>query len=197
MRSEPRTKTKADIVVVGTSVGGMAALGKLLQNLPLDFPIPIAVVQHRSVESSGLLLRGLRRHTSHHVEEPSDKAPVLPGRIYIAPPDYHLLVEPGEFRLSTEGRVNYARPSIDVLFESAADTYGPGAVAVILTGANADGARGAARIKQAGGLVVVQNPDEAECPVMPRAALNATSVDGIMSLHEIGAYLGNLPFTQR
>ena len=195
MRSKVRIET--EIVVVGTSVGGLAALGTLLKILPADFAIPIVVVQHRSVESRELLLRGLRRYTAHQLEEPSDKAPVLPGRIYIAPADYHLLLEQGEFRLSTEGPVNYARPSIDVLFESAADAYGRRAAAVILTGANSDGARGAARIKHAGGIVVVQNPDEAECPVMPRAVLNTTPVDSVLSLLEIGSYLASLAAAKR
>lgn len=192
-----RSETHTEIVVVGTSVGGLAALRTLLDNLPIDFVVPIAVVQHRGVESKEFLLRGLRRYTTLPLREPCDKEPIQPGRIYIAPADYHLLVEPGEFRLSTEGPVNYARPSIDVLFESAADAYGSGTLGVILTGANADGARGAAHIKRAGGLVLVQNLEEAECPVMPRAVLSATAVDGILFLREIGACLGNLPFTKR
>jgi two-component system, chemotaxis family, protein-glutamate methylesterase/glutaminase len=138
------------------------------------------------------LLRELRRHTTLRLQEPSDREPILPGRIYIAPADYHLLVEPGEFRLSTEGPVNYARPSIDVLFESAADAYGCRAVGIILTGANSDGAQGAKRIRQKGGIIVVQTPEEAECSVMPRAVLHATAADHVLPLLEISSYLASL-----
>jgi two-component system, chemotaxis family, protein-glutamate methylesterase/glutaminase len=181
-----------EIIVVGTSLGGLVALGVLLENLPTDFALPIAVVQHRSVESDASLLRELRRYTRLRLHEPSDRESILPGRIYIAPADYHLLVEPGEFRLSTEGPVSYARPSIDVLFESAADAYGRRAVGVILTGANSDGAQGAKRIKQKGGIIVVQTPEEAECPVMPRAVLHATTADHVLPLPEISSYLASL-----
>ena len=185
------------IIVIGTSLGGLIALGTLLANLPSDFAIPIAVVQHRSAESNRMLLRELRRCTAIPIQEPSDKEPIHPGSLYIAPADYHLLIESGEFRLSTQGVVNYARPSIDVLFESAADAYGHRTLAILLTGANQDGARGCAAIKQVGGTVLVQNPEEAECPVMPRAALSSTPVDGVLSLAEIRACLGNLHSARR
>jgi two-component system chemotaxis response regulator CheB len=183
---------RPEIIVVGTSVGGLAALERLLQCLPADFSVPIAVVQHRSVGSGEIMLRELRRYTTLRLDEPFDKEPVSPGRIYLAPADYHLLLEAGEFQLSIEAPVNYARPSIDVLFESAADAYGRRTVGIILTGANSDGALGAARIKQAGGVVIVQNPDEAECPIMPQAAINSTPVDSVLSLSEICNYLGNI-----
>jgi two-component system, chemotaxis family, protein-glutamate methylesterase/glutaminase len=180
-----------DIIVVGTSLGGLVALNALLRDLPVDFALPIAVVQHRSVESN-TLLRELRRHSPVRIEEPSDKDPIRPACVYIAPADYHLLVEAGEFRLSTEGPVRYARPSIDVLFESAADTYENRTLGIILTGANADGAWGSTRIKQAGGVIYVQSPEDAECPIMPRATLNATPVDRVLPLSEIRSYLVSL-----
>lgn len=186
----------SDIIVVGASLGGLSALGVLLKDLPADFALPIVLVQHRSVESN-TLLRELRRLTNLRVEEPSDKDSILRGYLYVAPADYHLLVEPTEFRLSTEGPVHYARPSIDVLFESAADAYGSRTVGVILTGANGDGSRGSARIKQAGGILVVQNPEDAECPIMPRAALNATPADKVLPLPEIRSYLLSLTTDRR
>lgn len=181
-----------DLIVVGTSLGGLAALSTLLSALPPDFGVPIAVVQHRSVESQELLAPELRRQTRLRVSEPQDSEPIQPGWVYIAAADYHLLVEPGMFRLSTEGPVNYARPSIDVLFKSAADAYGDGTLGVVLTGASNDGAAGAARIKREGGTLLVQAPEEAESPVMPRAALQAASVDAILTLSEIRSYLTNL-----
>jgi two-component system, chemotaxis family, protein-glutamate methylesterase/glutaminase len=181
-----------DIIVIGTSLGGLTALGTLLKDFPADYALPIAVVQHRSVESKSLL-RELRRQTTLRVEEPSDLEPIAPGHLYIAPADYHLLIESRKFRLSTEGPVHYARPSIDVLFESAADAYDSRTVGVILTGANGDGARGSASIKKAGGVVVVQDPEDAECPVMPRATLNATTVDYVLPLQKIRSYLVGLP----
>ena len=180
------------IVVVGTSLGGLRALEVLLAGLAADFSLPMAVVQHRSVESGEVLQTVLQRHTHLRVREPQDKEPVVPGRVYLAPPDYHLLVEDGAFSLSTEGRVSYARPSVDVLFESAADSYGGEVIAVALTGANHDGARGAAVIKRRGGLVLVQAPDDAESPQMPRAVIAATPVDRILALSEIPVLLNEL-----
>lgn len=178
-----------EIIVVGTSLGGLEALETLLAALPVPFALPIAIVQHRSVVSDDMLLRTLRRRSTLPLHEPYDKEPVAPGQVYLAPSDYHLLIEADEFRLSTEGPVNYARPSIDVLFESAADACGDRTIGIVLTGANSDGARGAARIKQAGGVVIVQTPEEAVSPAMPRAALAATTVDFILTLAEISAYL--------
>ena len=116
----------------------------------------------------------------------------MAGRVYLAPRDYHLLVERGHFALSTEAPVYFARPSIDVLFESAADAYGEGVVGVVLTGANGDGARGLARIKAAGGLAVVQEPATARAPEMPSAAIEAADVDRVLPLPEIAAFLNGL-----
>ena len=123
------------------------------------------------------------------VEEPEDKDPIIQGHIYIAPPDYHLLVEYGSFSLSTEEPVIFARPSIDVLFESAAESYGEKAIGVILTGANSDGSHGVAAIKTHGGLVIVQDPVTAEAPAMPESAIKATQIDRILPLSEISPFL--------
>jgi len=182
---------RSEIIVMGASAGGLAALGTILGILPSNFALPIVVVQHRSTDSRGLV-REMRKYTALNVREPNDKEPVRRECLYLAPADYHLLLEPGEFRLSTEGPINYARPSIDVLFQSAADAYGSRTVGVVLTGANSDGTEGAATIKHARGIVVVQNPDEAQCPFMPRSVLNAVRVDHVLSLEEIGSYLVSL-----
>lgn len=176
------------IVVVGTSLGGLNALGTVLGGLPKTFPLPIVVVQHRGREVSEGLAEFLARKSALPVVEPSDKQPILPGSAYLAPADYHLLIEPGHFTLSTEAPVQFARPSIDVLFESAADAYGSHVIGVVLTGSNADGARGAERIARKGGLVVVQDPATAESPIMPASAI-ARGMDCIHPLPEIAPFL--------
>jgi two-component system, chemotaxis family, protein-glutamate methylesterase/glutaminase len=180
------------LVVIGGSLGGLRALETVLQELPADFFVPIAVVLHRRSGSDGTLRSILQRYTRLRVREPNDKESIEVGRLYIAPPDYHLLVEPGFFALSTEGPVSFARPSIDVLLESAADSYGPALAAVILTGANHDGATGAARVKEQGGRLVVQDPESAECGVMPRAAISAAAPDQVLPLAGISTYLAQL-----
>jgi two-component system chemotaxis response regulator CheB len=178
-----------EIVVVGTSMGGMRALEVLLGGLPEDFGVPLVAVQHRAAERNSRLRAILQRRCALPVREPNDKEPIEPGKVYLAPPDYHLLVEREGFALSTEGRVCHARPSIDVLFESAADAFGSGALAVVLTGANDDGAAGARRIKAEGGKVLVQDPETAETGVMPRATLAATPVDAVLRLEQIADWL--------
>jgi len=180
---------KFNLVVVGVSSGGLHALQTLLAGLPGDFPWPLAVVQHRTLDADDTLARLLQTRTVLPVTDVLDKEPIQPGHVYLAPPDYHLLVEAGWFALSKDAPVSYSRPSIDVLFESAADVYGAGVIGVVLTGASADGARGAARIKACGGCVVVQDPDTAECSVMPCAALAATAVDGVLKLEAIAGWL--------
>jgi two-component system, chemotaxis family, protein-glutamate methylesterase/glutaminase len=179
-----------ELIVIGSSWGGLAALERVFRDLPRDFATPIVVAQHRAVDSgSGALSAMLGHHSGRDVCEPGDKDTVEPGRVYIAPPDYHLLLESEGFALSTDAAVQYSRPSIDVLFESAADTYADRLVAVILTGANEDGADGVRRVKRRGGLVVVQDPATAERPEMPRAAIATRAVDHVLPLEEIGPLL--------
>jgi two-component system chemotaxis response regulator CheB len=180
---------KYELIVIGCSMGGMHALQTIFGAFPKDFPLPIAVVQHRYRTSNEGLPAFLRRHTKLHVVDTTDKEWVKPGTVYLAPANYHLLVERGELSLSVDEAVAYSRPSIDVLFESAADAYPGAVIAVVLTGANADGARGAARIKSRGGFVVVQDPATAESPAMPQAAIDATRVDRILPLDRIGPFL--------
>jgi two-component system, chemotaxis family, protein-glutamate methylesterase/glutaminase len=179
-----------EVVAIGASWGGLHALGQILASLPHDFPPAIVIVQHRSPDSipeglSSLLVR----HAGRAVHDAGDKQPVQPGSIYLAPPDYHLLVEPGHFALSVDERVEHARPSVDVLFESVADTYRERAVGVVLTGANRDGAAGLARIKELGGVAIVQEPGGAEARTMPDAAIRAVEADAVLPLADIAPFL--------
>ena len=182
----------ARVVVVGTSLGGMRALEVMLGGLTSDFPLPIAIVQHRGTEWDGQqsqLARLLQRHTPLGVVEATDKDPLVGGRVYLAPPDYHLLVDDGCLALSVDARVYHARPSVDVLFESAAEVYRQRVIGVLLTGASADGTAGAQRIKERGGTVIAQDPRSAESAIMPGAAISAGVVDRVLPLAEIGPYL--------
>lgn len=181
-----------EIVVVGASTGGLKALQVLLSGLPAEFSLPMVIVQHRGKDMETGLCEFLARTSCLPVTEPEDKETILPGRAYLAPRDYHLLIEGRGFALSTEAPVCFARPSIDVLFESAADEYHDGAIGVILTGANHDGARGLAAIKAQGGLALVEDPATAACREMPDAAINLTTVDWILPLPEMAAGLHKL-----
>lgn len=184
---------KYALVAIGCSRGGMHALEVLFGAIPHDFPLPLLVVQHRYRTSSDSLPAYFRRHSVLSVVDALDKQWIEPGHVYLAPADYHLLVDPeGELSLSIDERVEYSRPSVDVLFESAAEAYGQGVIGVVLTGANADGAHGAKLIKQRGGFVLVQDPATAESPEMPRAAIAATRVDRILPLDRIGPFLVEL-----
>jgi two-component system chemotaxis response regulator CheB len=185
--------TDYELVAVGASWGGLAAFGKLLASLPGPLDTPFALAQHRAADGPEGALRSLLQVSSPMpVVEAEDKLPILKGHVYVAPADYHLLVERGAFALSTEERVQFSRPSIDVLFESAADAYGEGVVGIILTGANEDGARGLARIKDAGGVAIVQLPGEAERRAMPDAAIALTVADAVLPIEEIGAFVYGL-----
>jgi len=177
------------IVVVGTSLGGLTALEQVLAALPIEFPVPIAVVQHRGKAGDDGMRRALQRSCRLPVLEAEDKMSAEAGRVYLAPPDYHLLVEDAAFELSTDPPVNAARPSVDVLFESAAEIYKDRAVAVVLTGLNTDGAHGAQKVKENGGIVIVQDPATAEAPSMPRAVLEATRVDHVVPISQIVSIL--------
>ncbi|MDZ8187681.1 MAG: chemotaxis protein CheB [Nostoc sp. ChiSLP02] len=185
------------IVAIGTSLGGLSALKTILEKLPADFPVPIAIVQHRHKESHNLLQQLLQESISLPIKEVEDKDEILPGHIYLAPPDYHLLVEPGYFALSTDEPVSYARPSIDVLFESAADIYGEQVIGIILTGANHDGMQGLKKVKARGGITIVQEPATAESSIMPEAAISAVAVDWILKLSDIAGQMVKLCYLSR
>jgi len=226
--TEELNKKNFEIVVVGTSLGGLEALTVLLADLPKSFPLPVVIVQHRHKSSQNRLTDFLQQHSSLPITEAQDKEPIAPGRVYLAPADYHLLIESPRqwyksvpenyftespranvepvynskfpllcrgsftFALSTEAPVCYARPSIDVLFESAADAFGEKVIGIILTGANSDGSEGLGKIKAEGGLTFVQEPDSAQCGIMPTAAIANVEVDWILPLSQIAPCLVNL-----
>ncbi len=179
-----------EAIVIGASAGGLQALKTLLSALPASFPFPIAIVQHITERSESVLAELLNQVSQIAVKEAEDKEPLSSGTAYLAPPGYHLLIEPDHcLSLSVDERVNHACPSIDVLFESAADAFGEALIGIILTGANVDGAQGLKTIKDHGGLAIVQNPDSAESPAMPKAALAATKVDHIVNLDQLSPLL--------
>jgi two-component system chemotaxis response regulator CheB len=180
------------IVTIGTSWGGLSAMMKLLGELPQDFPIPIVVVQHRSKDSDKLLVQLLQDATALNVCEIEDKDALTPGTVHIAPANYHTLIESGYVSLTTEEPVRYSRPSIDVMFSSAADTYRSQAIGVILTGANEDGSSGLAQIMKRGGRGLIQDPKTAEIPIMPDAAIKAVPAAEVLPLLKLAPRLMEL-----
>ncbi len=184
--------TAFEIVVVGSSTGGLQALQILLGGLSTVFPLPVVIVQHRGKNSDAELCEFLARDASLPVVEPDDKQEIIPGHIYLAPRDYHLLIENRNFALSTDRPVGFARPSIDVLFESAAHEFAERTIGVILTGANRDGARGLAAIKSRSGFTIVEDPESASRREMPDAAIALSTPDLILPLNEIAHQLFKL-----
>ncbi len=179
-------KTKFKAIVIGVSLGGAKALQMILSALPEKFPVPIIIVQHISPHSDNYFVIHLNGLCKIKVKEAQEKEKAEAGTVYISPPNYHLLMEEdGTFSLSIEGRVNYSRPSVDVLFESAAYAYGTGLIGIILTGANNDGSKGLKKIQEEGGLAIVQDPKTAEAESMPKAAIAATETDYIVPLEKI------------
>ena len=183
--------TIPELIAVGTSLGGLNALTRLLADLPPGLPVPVVIVQHRTIAPDGGGLKDLLQdHTGLTVVEAEDKMALEPGTVYLAPADYHLLVEErGLLALSTDAPVRSARPSIDVLFQTAAEAYGAALLGVLLTGASADGAEGLAAVKDRGGRAIVEDPATAECRTMPAAGLAATAVDYVLPLTEMGEHL--------
>jgi two-component system chemotaxis response regulator CheB len=180
-------------VVIGTSAGGMEALSKLLPALPTNFQVPVLIVQHIAPTSDNFLARHLDSLSQIKVKEANEKEKIKPAIAYVAPPNYHLLVEDDlTLSLTVDEKVNYSRPSIDVLFESAAYAFKGKVIAVVLTGANQDGAAGAALIKKMGGIVIVQDPKTAQVPVMPESVMKATQPDYVVTIEEIPKLLVQL-----
>lgn len=180
-------------VVIGVSAGGMSALGEILPKLPADFPVPLIIVQHISPQSDNYMIRHFNSLSKITVKEADEKEDILPGYAYFAPPNYHLLVEEElTFSLSVEHRVNYSRPSIDVLFESALDAWCSSLIGIILTGANNDGSKGLKKIKDCGGLTIVQDPKTAEVSAMPESAIKLFKPDYVLKLKDIAPFLISL-----
>jgi two-component system chemotaxis response regulator CheB len=182
-----------DLIVVGASWGGLAVLRDLLAGLPRDFRTPIVIAQHRSADSlPEAFVDLLGSYSPVPVVEASDKEPIEQAHVYVAPTDYHLLVDGDSFALSTDDRINFARPSIDELFETACDSHGDRVIGVVLTGANEDGAAGLACIAARGGVAIVQDPEGAERPEMPQAALDAVPSARVLPLGAIADELVRL-----
>ncbi len=183
-----------EAVVIGASAGAVEALSAILPLLPEQYPLALLVVVHLPPYQESAIVELFQGRCRLQVKEAEDKEPVAPGTIYFAPPNYHLLVEAERrLSLSIEEPVLFCRPAVDVLFESAADVYGPRLAGIILTGANADGAAGLRAVCAAGGVGLVQDPRLAQAPAMPQAALQSCPAARRMSLAEIGAFLRGLP----
>jgi two-component system chemotaxis response regulator CheB len=186
-------RNRIDAVVIGASAGGVDALGALLPALPAAFRPSLFIVLHLPRERPSLLVEIFARRCALPIREAEDKQPIEPGTVYFAPPDYHMLLEKClQIALSADEPVHYSRPSIDVLFESAADAYGERLLGIVLTGANEDGAAGLHTIHLAGGTTIVQQPDNAKVPLMVVSALQRGPADFVLSLEEIAEFLGGL-----
>ena len=184
---------RVDAVVIGASAGGIQALMTVLPALPRGAAVSVFVVLHLPRDRPSQLAEIFTPHCALDVSEAQDKEPVRPDHLYFAPPDYHLLVDDGpQCALSDDELVNFSRPSIDVLFESAADLYGARLLAIVLSGANDDGSRGAAAVKRAGGLVAVQDPAQAQSSLMPGSTLARVEADVVGSVDEIARLLRTL-----
>jgi two-component system chemotaxis response regulator CheB len=179
-----------EAVVIGASAGAIDALAAILPGLPGGFPVPIMVVVHLPVDKKSLIVQIFQQKCQLNVAEAEDKAPLEPGTVYFAPADYHLLVEPERvLSLSVEEQVNYSRPSIDVLFETAALAFGRGLLGIVLTGANNDGAAGLRCILDAGGTAIVQQPDTAYASAMPRSAIQSCPEARVLTLEQAASFL--------
>ncbi len=184
---------KYKVIVIGVSTGGTKALKTILSVLPSRFALSVIIVMHRHKDADGYLEQSLDNECKMRVKQADAREEIKAGVVYVAPPNYHLLIEDdGSFSLSVAGAVNYARPSVDVVFESAAEVYGKGLIGVVLTGANKDGSQGLKKIKEAGGLAIVQIPEKSEVSDMPRAAIAVVKPDYVLSLEKIGPLLRKL-----
>lgn len=184
---------KIKMLVIGGSAGSLDVLMDVLPALSKDIDFPILIILHRKKDSESLLAELLTSRSSLPVNEIEDKQPILPGVVYLAPPDYHVLIEKNNtFSLDVSEKVNFSRPSIDVSFESAADAYPEAIAGLLLSGANADGTQGLKCIKEQKGLVIVQQPGTADVSYMPQQAINVINVDAILEKQEIAAYINKL-----
>jgi len=175
-----------EAIVIGVSSGGMNAMKIIFSQLPNEFGIPIIIVQHIGSHSENMWIKLLNERSNIELIEADEKEKIEKGKVYIAPANYHLLIERDKtFTLTIDERVNYARPSIDVLFETAAEAYQNKLIGVVLTGSNNDGTKGLQRIKECGGLTIVQDPDTAESYYMPASAIASFLPDHILPLEEI------------
>jgi two-component system, chemotaxis family, protein-glutamate methylesterase/glutaminase len=189
----PPEECKYNAIVIGSSAGGLNALTTIFEKLPVNYPLPIVVVQHRAHEQEGLLEEVLQSKCKIAIKQADEKESIGQGCIYIAPPGYHLLIEKDfTFSLSADAHVNYSRPSIDILFETAAEAYKETLIGLILTGANTDGATGMLSIKNYGGFTIAQDPKEAFSSQMPKACIANGSINVILNLQGIQKFFMHL-----
>jgi two-component system, chemotaxis family, protein-glutamate methylesterase/glutaminase len=182
-----------EAVVIGVSAGGLKALSAILPGLPRDYPLPVMICIHLPPGKKSIVAELFDEKCALDVHEAEDKEPIQPGTVYFAPPDYHLMVEPDRrLSLSSEEPVLFSRPSINVLFETAADAYGPGLLGIVLTGANNDGAQGLSTIMIAGGTAIIEDPADAYAAAMPQAAIDACPGARVMSLDDMATYLRSI-----
>lgn len=186
------SQRRYDVVAVGASAGGLNAISQVVKGLAADFPSSIVVVQHLSPDHKSWMASLIARTTPLRVKQAEHGEIMLPGTVYVAPPDEHLLVGPGKLQLAHTQLVHFSRPSIDLLFESVAGTYGSRSIGVVLSGAGKDGATGVRAIKEAGGITLCQMPDGAEFRHMPEAAIETGCIDFVLPLERIGAKLAEL-----
>jgi two-component system chemotaxis response regulator CheB len=188
-----KTHEKYKAVVIGASAGGLFALSFILEKLPALYPLPVIIVQHRSKDKKDLLEEVLRNKCKIRIKQADEKEKIRAGVVYIAPPDYHLLIEDDRtFSLSSDELVCFSRPSIDVLFETAAILFKETLIAIILTGANNDGAAGIVEVNRYGGLTIAQDPAEAKFSLMPKASIETNAIEHIWKLTEILDFLLNI-----
>lgn len=186
-------KKKYELIVIGGSAGSIDAVLKILKSLREDFSIPIIIVLHRKASHEEYFVSIFQKKTALKVKEAEGREKIEPGVIYVVPSDYHLLIEDDKtLTLDVSEKVNYSRPSIDITLECAADVFKDRLIGIILTGANADGAKGLAKIKSKKGFAIVQNPETAEVATMPKEAIKSTAVDHILDLEDIGQLLNTM-----
>lgn len=189
-------KKKYEAIVIGVSAGGIAAMQQILPCFGKDFQIPICIVQHIGKSDDNYLVSHFKECCALDVKEARDKEQIVPGTIYFAPADYHLLVaEDKTLALSVDEKVNFSRPSIDLLFQTASEAYCDNLIGLVLTGANSDGAQGLKTIAANGGMAIVQSPETAAVGVMPLAAIVAAEVDHVLPLNRIASFLNSLEFS--
>ena len=188
-----KNSVKGRLVVIGGSAGSLHILLQILTDLKTDLRVPVIIILHRKNDSESSLGQLMAMRTQLQVKEADDKEPIVPGTVYLAPANYHLLVEQdNHFSLDASEKINFSRPSIDVTFQTAADAYTNAVTGILLSGANADGVEGLRLIQRMRGTIIVQDPATAQVPFMPQAALDELTVDHIFNTAQISAYINAL-----
>lgn len=190
--AEGNVKATDKLVVIGGSAGGLDVILRTLPDIGLRLPVAVIIVLHRKVNNDGALVELLATRTQIPVKEAEEKEPIKAGVIYVAPADYHLLIEEDRtFSFDFSEKINYSRPSIDVVFDTASEAFGPGLVCILLSGANADGVNGLKAASERGGVIAVQDPESAEVSYMPRQAIERMQIDNVLQIDQIAGFINN------